>query len=138
MKYFPTECILSLDKLKMLCEEWKKVLGLENWQIDVKIKRDYDMTEQGTGYCNWTIAIQSAFIEMLDHIDWYKVADGFPHDMEKTLVHELLHCRFAMLDSYEKGTADHIMLEQNIDLLANAMVGLKRETYVDRKGNGKG
>jgi len=33
MKYFSKECTLTLDELKAKCDEWKVILGLENWNM---------------------------------------------------------------------------------------------------------
>jgi hypothetical protein len=137
MKYFPQECILTLEELNKLCEEWKSVLGLENWNTSIKICRDDDM-EGGAGHCHWVLPIQCADIKILDHVDWYKIIDHFPQDMEKTIVHELLHCRFAVIDKAEDGTLEELILHQNIDMLACALVGIKREANGNAFEKGKG
>jgi len=131
VKYFPKECILPLEELKVLCEEWKKVLGLENWETSVVIQRDHNL--DSAGRCDWQNGGQKAVIRILDHIDWEKVHNGFKQFMEKTLIHELLHCKFGILDSYEVDTVEDALHEQIIDTLANALVGLKREPNVDNE-----
>ena len=118
MKYFPRECILDLKELNKLGDEWKIVLGLENWQIVLMLVKGREI-EGLQGQCEWSLAGREALIKILQH-DNYD-ADFYAHDMEKVLVHELLHCVFGDKNEYDVG------LEQNIDLLANALVGLKRE-----------
>jgi len=129
VKYFPRECILTVKDLKELCEEWKQVLGLENWQVVIKICRDDDINSSGR--CDWVLTTRQVSIKILDNIDWHKIVKGFPQDMEKTLVHELLHCVFAMIDNKEDGSYEEVLLHNNIDLLANALVGLKRGKEVE-------
>ena len=123
MKYYPKECILTLDELKVLCDEWKQILGLQNWEIVLLLVGHLSINGL-QGNCTYTITSRQAIIKLLnpEHYD----NDDFPYDMEETLVHEMLHCYFSMLDIHlENSLADHIH-EQNIDLLANALVGLKR------------
>ena len=121
MKYFPRECILTLDELKAKCDEWKPVLGLENWSIRIKISRQEEIPDL-SGVVYPTDPIRQAMIKISDPVDWtdeYNV-----YDMEQTLVHEMLHIPFHSFIDFE-GIYD-VLFEQNIELLACALVGLKR------------
>ena len=124
MKYFPQECILTSYQLKALCDEWKIILGLENWHMAIMLvkQREIDGLQ---GQCEWSLIGREAPIKILRHDNFD--ADYFDHDMEKVLVHEMLHCVFGDISDADA------QLEQNIDLLANALVGLKRESNVDNK-----
>ncbi len=125
MKYYTQECILTLDELKVLCDEWKVILGLENWDIRVDICKQYDIPPDSTGTCNAVSAMRTATIKLLDPIDWN--CGPFEYNMEIVLVHELLHCSFDIIKQSLKESTARIVFEQNIELLANSLVGLKRD-----------
>ena len=125
MKYFPKECILTIKELRKICEEWKIILGLENWDIKVEICRQNALLSDSTGTCNAVSSMRTATIKMISPIDWD--AKPFVYNMETVLVHELLHCHFNVLNECFKKPLINTIFEQNIELLANVLVGLRRE-----------
>jgi len=126
MKYYIKSCILTLDELKDLCDEWKKILGLQNWDIIILLC-NYEELDQIKGSCSWQIKNRHAVIRILD--PKFYISEYYPFDMEQVLVHELLHCFWGILDDHKVDSIDDDIHEQNIDLLSIALVGLKREKY---------
>lgn len=80
-----------------LCDYWKKTLGLSDWDIVIKTKRRWDIGEERQGEVQYSFLGKQALINILDPSDWNN--EDFKQDIEKTLVHELLHCKFAILES---------------------------------------
>lgn len=116
---------MDKNELQPLCEEWQKILGLSHWEIVIKTKRKEQMTIQGAGCCTWNTCGEQAIIEICDPMDWDN--DDFEQDIEKTLVHELLHIVFGDWENKEDGSAVDILHEQAIDRTAKALMTLKRK-----------
>ena len=118
--------IFTEDELIKLCREWQECLRLEFWSIALRIARarEFDL-ENSQGECHWTLSTAVATIKILDPAD-YPITP-FKQDMEKTLVHELLHLHFCSFDTTEPKSLAESMMERTIDHLARALVTLKRE-----------
>jgi len=100
---------------------------LNDWDIKIFIARERDMFNPGTqGGCRWELKNKMAIIKILDPVD-YDPDIPWEQDMEKTLVHELLHLHFAPFDKYEADCMEGIVMEQAIDAIAKALVETKRE-----------
>lgn len=110
--------------MQELLKEWQHRLGLNDWTIVLceDLTND-EMTLDGcAGCCSTQEVNKTAKIELLKpecYGDRIK-----PYDIEKTLVHELLHAKFALLD----GVSDlhDRVLHQIIEDLAKAFVDAKR------------
>ncbi|MEK4236454.1 hypothetical protein [Paenibacillus sp. FSL H7-0714] len=118
--------IFTEEQLKEKCAEWQKVLRLQDWDVKTSIERGRDMNLPNS---NGVITVQeehrSANIRILDPLD-YSPDELHPQDMEKILIHELLHIHlFPMTKDYEGylATAE----EQAINMIAGALVGLARK-----------
>jgi hypothetical protein len=121
--------ILTEEELRAKCAEWQRILRLQDWDVVVSIDRARDMTlSEVDGECEWTLASKQARIRILDPMD-FPPDSKWPQDMEQILVHELLHLHFAPFDRFERGSLEHVAMEQAIDLIASALVKLKR-TFV--------
>jgi hypothetical protein len=96
--------------------------------VDIEFARGRDMGVPGsTGSCNWTLSKREAAVRILDPID-YPDDVVFDQDVEKTVVHELLHLHFApFMGDYKPDDLEHIAKEQAIEAVAKSLVALKRE-----------
>ncbi len=122
------EVILTLEELKDLCREWQKKLHLENWNIMVDIKRrdEFDL-DDCQGEIHYHLSSAEACISIEDHCDW-PMDTPFKQDMEKTLVHELLHIPMAIFEPDEDDEPiKHDLWEQFIETMARNLVSIKRE-----------
>ncbi|MFD0868777.1 hypothetical protein [Paenibacillus residui] len=117
------EVILTEEELRTKCAEWQKILRLQDWIVVTGIKRGRDMTLQGVcGECSWQLQKRMAAINVLDPVD-YPPDLIEPHDMELTLVHELVHLHFASLQTpNEDNTAE----EQAIEAISRGLITLAR------------
>lgn len=114
------------EELKQACLEWQKVLRLQDWIVDTRIARARDMPLKDTsGVCSWNIDGKEATISIVSPTDFPDTL-GIVQDMEKTLVHELLHLHYAPFDSFDSASLENKSIEQSINCTAMALVTLKR------------
>lgn len=113
----------NLDKL---CAKWQKLLRLQDWAVSIVYKRACDMDGKH-GWCCPRLNMKSATIKVLDVMDYdgrELGANGIALDIEVTVVHELLHLHFILLD--ESTGANGTLFEQAIEILAVALVDLDK------------
>ena len=114
---------------EQLLEEWQERLGLQDWAICLRFNcKQEELEDQGAvGETEWSTTIKSALIRIVSKEVYGDRILGY--DFEKTLVHELLHLKFGIID-LEKGTYESDVAElarhQLIDDLARALVMAKR------------
>jgi hypothetical protein len=124
--------IISTDnELAELGEKWQGLLGLRDWTICYRLSNREEM-DNNSGLCTYNHLLRQAVIELADPSSNFdnKFNQYFKYDMEKVLVHELLHPKMAFITdnigdvsetSLEYAVA-HIILED----LANALVDAER------------
>src|SRR5579863_9188601 len=101
---------------------WQKRLRLDDWKIEVKIVRIWEL-EQGTlGHIDWSTPHHTALIKVLNPADYELPADKIPADMELSIVHELVHLHLSVLPLNKSSrTAE----EQVVSMIADALVSLE-------------
>jgi hypothetical protein len=103
---------------------WQKRLRLEDWKIDVKIVRIWEL-EQGTlGHIDWSIPHKTATIKVLNPSDYELPKDKIPADMELSVVHELVHLHLSVLPLNKSSRNAE---EQVVSMIADALVSLEHE-----------
>lgn len=123
----------SNEELQQACEYWQKKLRLQDWIVKASIRREKELkNREVAGECEWNLHKKMASVRILDPIDY---PDDLmrDHDMEWTLVHELLHLHFAPIgrDSDEN---QEILIEQAIDSIAWGIVNLSRQNKELKEG----
>jgi hypothetical protein len=103
---------------------WQRRLRLEDWKIDVKIVRIWEL-EQGTlGHIDWSVPHKTATIKVLNPADYELPKDKIPADIELSVVHELVHLHLSVLPLNKSSrTAE----EQVVSMIADALVNLEHE-----------
>ena len=120
------EYIFNLNRLEELLEEWKSILHLEQWDIELRRSRQKDFLESDSqGEIDFNRVECQAIIRILDPVDW--VDTPFKQDMEKTLVHELLHIIYADFEPEDSNSLQYTLWHRSIDSMARALVSLKRK-----------
>ena len=118
---------MPIDKAraKSLLREWQYRLELKDWLIVLKpaCAPDEMFSENVAGCTEWAESIKTAVIQILD--PQYYGERIRPFDFEKTLVHELLHLKLALVSDGVDQLQQRYM-HQIIDDLARAMVSAKR------------
>ena len=107
---------------------WQKVLYLQDWTVELRIVRQWEMADTGTlAQCHWYIQRKDAVISVLDPQDLAGVAPKFLNseecDYDISIVHELLHLHFAPFHREEDETSH----EQAINAISRGMVKIYRE-----------
>ena len=119
------EHVFNINHLEGLLEEWKSILHLEQWDIELKRSRQRDFLEgDNQGEITFNKVECQAIIHILDPFDW--VDTPFKQDMEKTLVHELLHIIYADFEPEDPNSLQYTLWHRSIDSMARALVSLKR------------
>lgn len=121
-----------------LVSEWIARLGISNW--DISVKSDCTMEEihlildgeDATGAVRWATLNKKAQVFILSEEEFDKLDENKKwmgkYDFEQTLVHELLHIKFAALwDSFENQFLADWFHQQGIEDMATALVEAKRE-----------
>lgn len=121
---------MTEEEANRLFKYWVKVLHLEDWEIVFKWKvRANDMNlEKSVGCNSYNETDGSSLIQILDEDEYNN--DLFPMDYEKTLVHELLHLKFAFLDDSGDAIRDS-MTHRLINDMSKALVEARRSDAKD-------
>lgn len=106
---------------------WQKKLNLSDWDIEARIERARNMREDCAGTVNWTLTNKQATIKILDPIDYPEDVMG-GQDMEKTLIHELLHIHLAPINEDYSEKEHYVLFEEwAINSISEALISLYRE-----------
>lgn len=110
-----------------LFKEWVDRLGLTDWHFTFKTNvRPENMGVPDSEGCTlWTESTKCAWIDIIDESFLPETATSRPFDFERTLVHELLHCKLSLLGG-EKDSLQDRVCHAIIDDLARAFVDAKR------------
>lgn len=119
----------SIEQAKEVLKEWKKRLFLDDWTIKVELVNPHEISGFA-GTTNLEFALKSALIKIIIPDEDAKNRI-MKFCAEKTLVHELLHCKYNILetehDKYESvylGVQQHMLLEQMAKSLIMAKYNL--------------
>jgi hypothetical protein len=117
---------LTPESLQTRCAYWRQVLGLSHWEIAVKIVRERDMNSKGcSGENNFNLFDERALITLVDPVDYPDTP--FEQDMEKTLVHELLHITVEYFTrNIPEDSLEYLHREAAITRIADALITLQR------------
>jgi hypothetical protein len=125
--------IFTQEELEKLCKEWQEILKVKDWHVETAINRKENFCKekfQGkwlNGLCEPNLQTKVAYINIIDPIDYPDNAI-LSQDMEVTLVHELLHLHTCNYHTcFEDDSLEWDYLEQTVELLARALVNLKRQ-----------
>ena len=113
------------SRRQALQEEWINRLQLDHWTIRIHDQlRPEEMSVADTDGCvNYETSTKTARVEILDPKYYGDRVRGY--DYERTLVHELLHIKLAMIDDSGNDVQDRV-LHQLVDELAGALVEARR------------
>jgi hypothetical protein len=116
--------VVTNEKVYDWLHVWQRRLRLEDWKIDVKIVRVWEL-EQGTlGHIDWSIPHKTATIKVLNPADYELPKDKIPADIELSVVHELVHLHLSVLPLNKSSRNAE---EQVVSMIADALVNLEHE-----------
>lgn len=112
------------SQINELCKKWQEILKLHDWDVRVDLGRPDELSEPDReGECFVELAKSEALIRLLDPKISYDFT--FQYDVEKVLVHELLHLSFAPFEP-EDDSLRHDLWEQTIERMAKTLVAFQR------------
>jgi hypothetical protein len=123
-RFTSPRAVVTKEQVHDWLHVWQRRLRLEDWKIDVKIVRVWEL-EQGTlGHIDWSIPNKTATIKVLSPSDYELPKDKIPADIELSVVHELVHLHLSVLPLNKSSrTAE----EQVVSMIADALVNLEHE-----------
>ena len=97
---------------------WRGLLGLDDWQIDFcdGCSPEEMTLDNAAGECEYNVDYKAATIRILD--DRY-ISDP-RYQFKRTLIHELLHCKFAIISDTDNFLQNRI-IHQLIGDLADTL-----------------
>ena len=114
---------MTKEELQALLAKWQLILRLQDWDIDIMFVRPYELDPHTGGQVIRLDGKKAARIKVLDP-DSYDPCLIVKQDVEYTVVHELVHIHFAIIDDF-KGS-DDTLYEQAIHRMATALLFLDR------------
>lgn len=116
-----------------LCRKWQKILRLEDWEIHTELfsAREFEECDR-QGEVVYDISTGQAIIHLLD-VD-ARLDTPFPYDLEKVLVHELLHLHFAIFEPEKEDSLRHDLWERTVEKMAQIMLRLHRQDNTENGG----
>lgn len=106
-----------------LCRKWQTLLRLRVWDIYVDLFSAREFSEEDRqGEVFYDISTGQAIIHLLD-VD-ARLDTPFPYDLEKVLVHELLHLHFAIFEPEKEDSLRHDLWERTVEKMAKVMLRL--------------
>jgi hypothetical protein len=104
---------------------WRERLKLQDWKISAVLTRRDQLPPRTLGGVHWDKRKRTATIWILDPADYALPFGEMLNDMERTVVHELVHLELTSLPRGQasRGTAE----ERAVSGLADAMIALDRQ-----------
>ena len=103
-------CVLSClaknpleSRLDRQLKFWQKRLGLEDWNLSLRVVRQQVIGNDSWGTAVWIPETRSGVVNVLDPRDYNLKGSELKLDMECTIVHELVHIRVAPLQASDAG-----------------------------------
>jgi len=116
----------TIADITTACKEWQSILLLTDWEVVcIFVEKD---SIPGMAQIEYVRAKKQALLKLLREGDY--INENFPHDQEKSLVHELLHLHFAWTDAFTSKPKDselYLQMEVAIDSVARALVRTKQK-----------
>ena len=116
-----TKRVYSLEKCKERVELWKRRLGIADWTVFIAFVHQMNLLENSQGQVAIYSHSKSASI-LLPSPETYS-NDARPNqDMEDTIVHELIHIVFDVIDAKEKSYSEDLIYERGIRAMSQALL----------------
>ena len=96
-------------RLDRSLKTWQKRLGLDEWNLTVRVVRQAALDRHTWGNAEWDNATRSGIINVLDPRDYNLRGRELSLDMECTIVHELVHIQVSPLDTRDEDTREDVV-----------------------------
>jgi hypothetical protein len=108
---------------------WQKRLALEEWKIDVKIVRIWELPQNAVANIHWSIPGKRATVKVLNSVDSTLKKSEIVDDTELSVVHELIHLSMAKLPLDPNHTEQE---EETVKKISTALLALERTEKLER------
>ena len=85
------------SRLERQMKTWQKRLGMEEWNLSVRVVRQTEIDPNSWGSSEWDAGSKTGVISVLDPRDYNLKGGDMKLDMECTIVHELVHIQVSPL-----------------------------------------
>ena len=83
------------SQLDQRLKVWQKRLGLAEWNLTLRVVRQYEIARDSWGTAEWYPEKKTGIINVLDPRDYNLKGAELKLDMECTIVHELVHIQIS-------------------------------------------
>ena len=119
---------MTQKKLEQLCRKWQRILRLQDWEIEARWATRNELDKGSNAEASLCINQKVATVGIIkpeDHQTW----NGKEQDIEKSVVHELLHLPLQSIENYarkgEESALDNAV-ENVTNLISGALIMLDR------------
>jgi hypothetical protein len=114
--------LLSEEMVYSWIVKWQKRLGLQDWQIDSKVVRVWELPQNAVANIHWSLPNKKATIRVLNSVDSSLRKSEILKDTELSVVHELVHLSMSKLPLDPKHTE---LEEEAVKKLSTALLALE-------------
>jgi len=105
------------SRLERQMHFWQKRLGLDEWNLSVRLVRQTEIDQNTWGASEWDPEARTGMISVLDPRDYNLHGGELKLDMECTIVHELVHIQVSPL-----GARDELIREEVVNRIMTALL----------------
>ena len=105
------------SRLDRQMKTWQKRLGLEEWNLTLRLARQSEIDRNSWGASEWDPASKTGTISVLDPRDYNLKGGELRLDMECTIVHELVHIQVSPLSAPNQHVREDVVNKIMVALL---------------------
>jgi hypothetical protein len=114
--------LVTEEQVRGWVRKWQRRLGLEEWVIESKVVRIWDLPQGAVANIHWSLPKRKATIKVLNSIDSNLAPAEIPRDTELSVVHELVHLSMARLPLDPNHTE---IEEETVKRISSALIDLQ-------------
>ena len=119
-----THSIVNEEQVGVWVRAWQRRLGLEDWVIETRIVRSWNLPKGTVANIHWSLPKRRATIKVLDSVDSNLPRQEIVKDTELSVVHELVHLSMAKLPLDSSNTE---LEEEAVKKLSLALLELDKK-----------
>lgn len=114
--------LISEEQVDQWLRLWQDRLRLQDWRVDAKIVRIWDLDPHTLGHIHWSKSKKTATIKVLNPVDYQIPQSRIAEDIEMSIVHELVHLQLSALTQDDRISVANE--EVVVTKIAMALMGL--------------
>jgi len=115
--------LVTEDMVNGWIRVWQKRLGLEDWKVEAKIVRIWELPQNAVANIHWSIPARKATVKVLNSVDSTLKKNEIVDDTELSVVHELVHLSMAKLPLDPNHTEQE---EETVKRISTALLALDK------------